>query len=101
MKQLLVFILLIISFPGNSVRIISPFEIARWYLDADLVLICSAQKTDTVLISRFDSLKADGFRLQYDLIREKYRKSCTATANQTWKLRSPRLHGVLQHLLKN
>ena len=35
-------------------------------------MICSAQKTDTVLISRYDSLKADGFRLQYDLIREEY-----------------------------
>lgn len=72
MKQLLAFTLFIISFSGFSARIISPFEIARWYLDADLVLICSAQKTDTLLISRFDSLKADGFRLKYDWIREKY-----------------------------
>lgn len=74
MKKLSIFFFLVLLLPlsGHSARIISPFEIARWYLDADLVIICSVQKTDTMLISRFDSLKADGFRIQYDLIKEKY-----------------------------
>lgn len=74
MKRFFIFILLIVllPFPGNTARIISMFEIARWYLDADLVLICSAQETDTMLICHYDSLKTDGFRLAYDQIREKY-----------------------------
>ncbi len=74
MKRQLNLLLLILFLPVAtfSARIISQFEIARWYLDADLVIVCSAQKTDTIIVSRFDSLKADGFRIQYDRVIEKY-----------------------------
>lgn len=74
MKHRLNLLLLFFFLPLSafSVRIISQFEIARWYLDADLVIVCSVQKTDTVFVSQFDSLKSDGFRIQYDRVIEKY-----------------------------
>jgi hypothetical protein len=74
MKHRLNLLLLIFWLPLSafSARIISQFEIARWYLDAELVIVCSALKTDTIFVSRFDSLKADGFRIQYDRVIEKY-----------------------------
>jgi hypothetical protein len=74
MKRHLNLLLIILFLPvaAFSARIISQFEIARWYLDADLVIVCSVQKTDTIFVSRFDSLKADGFRIQYDMVQEKY-----------------------------
>jgi hypothetical protein len=74
MKHRLNLLLLVCWLPLSafSARIISQFEIARWYLDADLVMVCSVHKTDTIFISRFDSLKADGFRIQYDRVIEKY-----------------------------
>ena len=74
MKTRLNLLLLVCLLPLSvfSARIISPFEIARWYLDADLVIVCSVQKTDTVFVNRFDSLKTDGFRIQYDRVIEKY-----------------------------
>ena len=74
MKRFLNLLLFILFLPvaAFSARIISQFEIARWYLDADLVIACSVQRTDTIFVSRFDSLMADGFRIQYDIVKEKY-----------------------------
>jgi len=74
MKTRLNLLLLVCWLPLSafSARIISQFEIARWYLDADLVIVCSVQKTDTVFVSRFDSLKSDGFRIKYEMVQEKY-----------------------------
>jgi hypothetical protein len=74
MKRRLNLLLFIFLLPvaAFSARIISQFEIARWYLDADLVIVCSVQKTDTIFVSRFDSLKANGFRLRYEVVQEKY-----------------------------
>ncbi len=74
MKRHLSLFLCILFLPvvALSARIISSFEIARWYLDADLVIVCSVQKTDTIFVSRFDSLEADGFRLRYEVVQEKY-----------------------------
>lgn len=60
---------------GQSVRIITSFDIARWYLDSDLVLICNIKQTNTVTISKHDSLGTDGFRVLYDILREKYQLS--------------------------
>jgi hypothetical protein len=74
MKHRLNLLLLVCWLPLSafSARIISQFEIARWYLDADLVIVCSVHKTDTIFVSRFDSLQADGIRIQYDRVIEKY-----------------------------
>jgi len=68
----LLFLILLLPVTAFSERIISQFEIARWYLDADLVIVCSAHKTDTIFVSHFDSLQADGFRIQYDRVIEKH-----------------------------
>jgi hypothetical protein len=77
MKKLISVFLLIFVFNlfGQAARIITGFDIARWYLDADLVLICDVKETDTLTISRYDSLFADGFNVRYNIIREKYQLS--------------------------
>jgi len=56
----------------KAVRIITNFDIARWYLDSDLVLVCSADKIDTLFLSHYDSYSPDSLRLTYDMIREIY-----------------------------
>jgi hypothetical protein len=77
MKKLLSVVILIFafSFSGKCVRIITDSDIARWYLDADLVLICNVVHTDTTTVSKVDSLVADNYHLTYDIIREKYQLS--------------------------
>jgi len=56
----------------KAARIITNFDIARWYIDSDLVLICSANKIDTFYLSHHDSYTPDSHRLTYDMIREIY-----------------------------
>ena len=77
MKKLISVVILIFAFSisGQCVRIITNFDIARWYLDADLVLICNVKQIDTLTISRYDSLFADGFNIRYNIVREKYQIS--------------------------
>ena len=77
MKKLISVVILIFAFSlsGQCIRIITSFDIARWYLDSDLVLICNVGHTDTITVSKFDSLVADDFHLRYDIIREKYKLS--------------------------
>lgn len=74
MKKLVALVILVLAIcnTGKASRIITNFDIARWYLDADLVLICNVNHTDTLLIHHHDSLVADGFHETYDVIREKY-----------------------------
>jgi|GEM_PF-2338333 len=77
MKKLISVVILIFAFSlsGLCVRIITDIDIARWYLDSDLVLICKVGHTDTITVSKFDSLVADDYHLTYDIIREKYQLS--------------------------
>ena len=77
MKKLISVVILFFVFilSCQAVRIINGFEIAGWYLNADLVLICNVKQIDTLTISRHDSLSADGFHIRYNLIREKYQIS--------------------------
>ena len=77
MKKIISLIILIFIFPpqGFSVRCITGLDIARWYLDSDLVLICSVNKIETIIISEHDSLVEDGYHLKYKTIREKYTTS--------------------------
>jgi len=77
MKKLISILILLFVFCnyGQAVRIISNFDIARWYLDADLVLICNVTHTDTITISKHDTLVEDGYHLRYDILREKYNLS--------------------------
>lgn len=74
MKKLISVIILtfVLYNSGQSARIITNFDIARWYLDADLVLICNVNQNDTLTLVKYDSLLADGFHLRYDILREKY-----------------------------
>jgi hypothetical protein len=77
MKKLISVVILIFAFSlsGLCGRIITNVDIARWYLDSDLVLICNVGHTDTITVSKFDSLVADDFHLRYDILREKYQLS--------------------------
>lgn len=77
MKKLIsvIFLTVVLYHSGQSARIITSQDIARWYLDADLVLICNINRTDTLKIAKFDSLQADGFHFRYDILREKYQIS--------------------------
>lgn len=57
MKKLIgvLILLLVFCYSGQAVRIISDFDISRWYLDADLVLICTVDETNTLTIEKIDS----------------------------------------------
>lgn len=81
MKKLINVVILIFAFSlsGLCARIITDIDIARWYLDSDLVLICNVGYTDTITVSKVDSLVADDFHLRYDIIREKYQISIDST----------------------
>jgi len=74
MKRFLITGFMSILFLHNleAVRMITNFDIARWYLDSDLVLICSTDKIDTLFLSHHDFFTSDGSRLTYDMIREIY-----------------------------
>ncbi len=70
---LIIGFIIILAFNNlKAARIITNFDIARWYLDSDLVLICSANKIDTLFLSHHDSYSLDSLRLTYDMIREIY-----------------------------
>lgn len=56
----------------NAAREITNLDIARWYLDSDIVLICSPFKIDTIFLNHHDSYSSDSIRLTYDMIRETY-----------------------------
>ncbi|HEX2393923.1 MAG TPA: hypothetical protein VHI78_01175, partial [Bacteroidales bacterium] len=56
----------------KSATEITNLDIARWYLNSDLVLICSAHKIDTFFLYHHDSNIRDSVRLTYDMIREIY-----------------------------
>ena len=83
-KTIIVLIFIFVFFlGGHSARIITGFDIARWYLDADLVLICHVKKIDTCTIKKHDSLVDNGFHLRYDVLREKYHISIDSIIKAT------------------
>jgi phage pi2 protein 07 len=74
MKIKLSIILLAIFIPNvvRSERVISNFDIARWYLDSDLVLICTVDQLDTILINEYSSTTPKNELLEYEIIKESY-----------------------------
>jgi hypothetical protein len=66
------FMLILATSNLKSATEITNLDIARWYLDSDLVLICSSYKIDTLYINHHDSYTQDSLRLTYDMIREIY-----------------------------
>lgn len=57
---------------GYAAREITSLDIAKWYLDSDLVLICTVNKINTIFVSRYDSISTDNVIFSYEIIREKY-----------------------------
>ena len=74
MKRFLIigFISILVVHNLRAARIITNLDIARWYLDSDLVLICSADRIDTLFLSHHDSFSPESIRMTYDMIREIY-----------------------------
>jgi len=74
MKRIIIiaYLIFLAAINANSARVITNLDIARWYLDSDLVLICSVCKIDTLLLSHYDSLTYDSILLTYDIIQEIY-----------------------------
>ncbi len=74
MNRLLIILSLVFlaSKPGLASREITGFDIARWYLDVDLVFICTVKQIDTIYIGHYDSISTDNIRESYDVIQEIY-----------------------------
>jgi hypothetical protein len=74
MKRFLIifFVIFLFDYPGQSARIITNFDIARWYLDSDLVLICTINEIVPVLIDKHDTLLSNQIHESWEVIREKY-----------------------------
>lgn len=69
---LIISLTLLANSVGWSARIITSFDIARWYLDSDLVIVCSVNNIDTLSLGCYDSLYADNERIRYNIIQESY-----------------------------
>jgi hypothetical protein len=74
MKRFIIIGLILILATNNleGTRIITNFDIARWYLDSDLVLVCNAYKIDTLFLNHHNKYTPDSFLLTYDVVREIY-----------------------------
>ena len=53
-------------------REITNFDIARWYLDSDIVMICRVDRIDTLNIFSVDSLTDGDYRVRGNQIQEQY-----------------------------
>jgi len=62
----------LISPQGQPSRIITNIDIAAWYIESDLVIVCHVNQIDTVYISRIDTMLEDSIKLKYNIIKEKY-----------------------------
>ncbi|MBK8805837.1 MAG: hypothetical protein IPO21_03945 [Bacteroidales bacterium] len=74
MKRILIICIMMFLALHNlkAARIITGFDVARWYLESDLVLICHTNKIDTLFLSHYDESTPDSLHLTFDLIREIY-----------------------------
>jgi len=64
----LVFILL----PIYGERIITSFDIARWYLDANLVIISTLIEQKTTHVRSIDTASTGGYSIKCDFLKDKY-----------------------------
>jgi len=74
MKRYLIvgFVIFFSIYNIKAARVTTNLDIARLYLDSDVVLICDAYKIDTVFLNHHQSSINDSLRLTYDMIREIY-----------------------------
>jgi len=85
----------LISPQGQPSRIITNVDIAAWYIESDLVIVCHVNQIDTVCISRIDSILEDSIKLKYNIITEKYSVSIDSvlkgksTRNQNKMITTP------------
>ena len=70
-----VFILLLLHYSSHNIiadRIITSGDIARWYLDADLVVIATLIEKDLIVVRTVDTPTMSEYRTDCDVIIEKY-----------------------------
>lgn len=70
--SIIAFIIIIAALNIKAARVITSLDIAQWYLDSDLVLICETYKIDTLKLGHHDYYTHDSLRLTHDMIREIY-----------------------------
>ena len=88
MRKLVIttFLLFIFCISSYCARIISSWDIARWYLDADLVVVCHVKDVKTIIVHHVDSIDFEGFRNQFEIIKEKYTLSIDSVLKGNPKL---------------
>lgn len=73
-KNILILVLLHFSIEfADANRIITSDDIARWYLDANLVAISTLLEIDTILLRTVDTIGMGERRIHYDIVKERYR----------------------------
>ncbi len=64
--------ILFIFLPIKGERIITDLDIARWYLDADLAVICTDIERNTIHIRTVDTSGLGDYSYKYDLMKDIY-----------------------------
>ncbi len=64
--------ILFIFLPIQGERIITDLDIARWYLDADLAVICTDIERNTIHIRTVDTSGSGDYSYIYDLMKDVY-----------------------------
>jgi hypothetical protein len=62
----------LILLPIYGERIIDSFDIARWYLDANLVVISTLIERKTTHVRSIDTASTDGYSFKCDVLKDKY-----------------------------
>lgn len=69
---LIFFMCVFVGLNVKAARIITIFDIAHWYLESDLVLICDVYQIDTLNLYSLDTLMDEGIHISFDMIKEVY-----------------------------
>lgn len=68
----ILFSLVFVFLPIHGERIITSFDIARWYHDADLVIISTLIEQQTILVRSIDTSSTGGYSIKCDFLKDKY-----------------------------
>jgi hypothetical protein len=68
----ILFAFVFIFLPIHGERIITSSDIAKWYLDADLVVVTTLIERQTIPIRSIDTLGAGGYSVKCDFMKDRY-----------------------------
>lgn len=66
------FSLVFLFLPIQAERIITSSDIARWYLDSDLVITSTLIEQQANLVRSIDTSRTDGYSFKCDILKDKY-----------------------------